>query len=101
MNRFQIPYTFIRSGLGWPGLDAEGTFGVESAVFYRHVRDPLETIVRGEGVYLFDQNGRRYLDAVGGTSVVSIGHGVKEIYEAVGRHAEQIIYAYGATFTNR
>jgi adenosylmethionine-8-amino-7-oxononanoate aminotransferase len=74
---------------------------LESAVFYRNVRSSLECVVRGEGVYLYDRNGQRYLDAVGGTSVVSIGHGVKEIYEAVGRHADQIIYAYNASFTTR
>ena len=35
---------------------------VESGVFYRNVRSSLETIVRGQGVYLYDQAGRQYLD---------------------------------------
>ena len=74
---------------------------VESGVFYRNVRSSLPTIVRGEGVYLYDSEGRRYLDAVGGTSVVSIGHGVKEIYEAVGRNAAEITYAFNGSFTTR
>ena len=74
---------------------------MESAVFYRNLRHPLEQIVRGEGVYIFDAKGRRYLDAVGGTSVVSIGHGVKEIYEAVGREAANITYAFNGHFTTR
>ena len=74
---------------------------MESAVFYRNVKHPLEKIVRGEGVYLYDAKGRRYLDAVGGTSVVSIGHGVKEIYEAVGREAGNITYAFSGHFTTR
>ena len=30
---------------------------------------------RGEGVYLYDEAGRRYLDACGGAAVVTIGHG--------------------------
>jgi adenosylmethionine-8-amino-7-oxononanoate aminotransferase len=72
---------------------------IESPVFYRNVKASLETIVRGEGVYLYDDKGRRYLDAVGGTSVVAIGHGVKEIYEAVGRQAAEIVYAFGGAFT--
>ncbi len=79
----------------------QGAARPESAVFYRQIRDSLDTIVRGEGVYLYDSEGRRYLDAVGGTSVVSIGHGVKEIYEAVGRHADQITYAFNGSFTTR
>ena len=74
---------------------------VESPVFYRNVRAPMDRIVRGEGVYLYDDQGRRYLDGVGGTSVVAIGHGVKEIYEAVGRQAAEIIYAYNGAFTTR
>ena len=41
--------------------------------------------MRGEGAYhLYDARDQRCLDAVGGTSVDSIGHGVKEIYEAIG-----------------
>src|ERR1700692_935710 len=78
-----------------------GSQDLESAVFYRNLKTPLETIVRGEGVYLYDSQGRRYLDGVGGTSVVSIGHGVKEIYEAVGRHAGEITYAFNGSFTTR
>jgi adenosylmethionine-8-amino-7-oxononanoate aminotransferase len=74
---------------------------MESAVFYRNLRNPLDKIVRGEGVYLYDSHGRRYLDGVGGTSVVSIGHGVKEIYEAVGRQAGEITYAFNGSFTTR
>ena len=74
---------------------------MDSAVFYRNLKNPLETIVRGEGVYLYDSKGRRYLDAVGGTSVVSIGHGVKEIYEAVAREAANITYAFSGHFTTR
>lgn len=74
---------------------------MQSAVFYRNLRSSLETVVRGEGVYLFDGRGRRYLDAVGGTSVVSIGHGVREIYQAVGQHADLITYAFNGSFTTR
>jgi adenosylmethionine-8-amino-7-oxononanoate aminotransferase len=74
---------------------------VESGVFYRNIRNKPVTITRGEGVQLFDENGKRYIDAVGGTAVVSIGHGVREIYDAIHRHAHEIIYVYGATLTNR
>ena len=33
-------------------------------------------IERGDGIYLFDESGKRYIDASGGVSVVTIGHGV-------------------------
>ena len=39
-------------------------------------------IVKAEGVYLYDDQGNRILDASGGAIVCSIGHGVDEIVEA-------------------
>lgn len=73
---------------------------MESAVFFRNFKVILPEVDYGEGVYLFDKSGKRYLDAVGGAAVVAIGHGVKEITDAVARHGREIPYAYGATFTN-
>ena len=34
------------------------------------------TITSGDGVYVFDENNKKYLDAAGGVCVVNIGHGV-------------------------
>ena len=39
--------------------------------------------VRGEGCWIIAADGRRYLDASGQAAVVNIGHGVKEIGEAI------------------
>ena len=57
-------------------------------------------LVKGEGVYVFDRNGKRYLDAVGGAGVVTIGHGVKEIAEAMKEQAERISFSYSGAFDN-
>lgn len=56
--------------------------------------------MRGEGCWIEDENGKRYLDAVGGAFVACIGHGVREIGEAMARQAGRIAYVSGATFTN-
>jgi adenosylmethionine-8-amino-7-oxononanoate aminotransferase len=56
---------------------------------------------RGEGVYLFDEQGNRYLDAAGGIAVVNIGHGVAEIAEAAARQARRLAFAYSGTGTSR
>jgi acetylornithine/succinyldiaminopimelate/putrescine aminotransferase len=40
---------------------------------YAHIRLPL-TLVRGEGSYVFDESGARYLDLYGGHAVLSLGH---------------------------
>src|SRR5690606_1185851 len=71
-----------------------------SPVFYRNLAKPPRRIVRGQGVHLFDEDGRRYLDAVGGAAVAAIGHGVEEILDAAAGQAGNIPYVYGASFTH-
>src|SRR5215468_2576806 len=51
-------------------------------------------------MYLRTQAGQRILDAVGGAGTVVIGHGVRDITDAVARHGSEISFVYGATFTN-
>jgi adenosylmethionine-8-amino-7-oxononanoate aminotransferase len=71
-----------------------------SSVFYRKLNRPYSRIVRGEGCWLFDESGKRYLDAVGGAYVANLGHGLREIGEAMARQAGQIAYVNGTAFTN-
>ena len=71
-----------------------------SHVFYRKLTRRYPRIVRGEGCYLFDDAGRRYLDACGGAFVVSVGHGVAEIAAAVGDQARTLGYVNGTAFTH-
>jgi len=49
-------------------------------------------IVAGEGCYLFDQNGKRYIDFVGGWCVGNIGWKRKEVIEAIKKEAERGTY---------
>ena len=73
---------------------------MSSAVFYRDLRAAYESVVSAEGMYLRTQAGQRILDAVGGAGTVVIGHGVRDITDAVARHGSEISFVYGATFTN-
>jgi adenosylmethionine-8-amino-7-oxononanoate aminotransferase len=72
----------------------------ESPLFYRRLDRGFPMAVRGEGVWIFDEEGRRYLDACGGAMVVSAGHGVAEIAEAVASQARRLAYVNGTQFTN-
>lgn len=72
----------------------------EDAVLYRDLKKSYPTVVRGEGVYLYDGDGKRYLDAAGGAAVVTIGHGVREVVRAMAEQAERVAYTYMAQFTN-
>ncbi|MFC1903461.1 aspartate aminotransferase family protein [Chloroflexota bacterium] len=44
----------------------------------------------GEGIYLFDQDGKRYIDFSGGPHVISIGHGNKRVREAMMKQMEKV-----------
>jgi adenosylmethionine-8-amino-7-oxononanoate aminotransferase len=73
----------------------------QSSVFYRKLHRRMPKIVRGQGVFLYDDSGKRYLDACGGAMVASVGHGVKEIADAIGAQAGTLAYVNGTMFTNQ
>jgi adenosylmethionine-8-amino-7-oxononanoate aminotransferase len=52
----------------------------------------MQVIVRGEGQYVYDQNGKRYLDGLAGLFVSQIGHGRTEVAEAGARQAAELAY---------
>jgi len=52
----------------------------------------IPMIVRGEGQYVFDQHGKRYLDGLSGLFVSQIGHGRTDVAEAGARQAGQLAY---------
>src|SRR6476660_3318647 len=52
----------------------------------------IPVFVRGEGPYLFDEHGRRYLDGLSGLFTVQVGHGRADIAAAGARQAEQLAY---------
>ena len=69
-------------------------------VLYGNFDEDYITITRGDGVYVFDENNKKYLDAAGGVCVVNIGHGVKEIQEVVSKQVKELAYTYGGTTDN-
>ncbi|MAU83178.1 MULTISPECIES: aspartate aminotransferase family protein [Gordonia] len=61
--------------------------------FARHgdaIRPPV--ITRGEGVRIFDDRGRSYLDGLAGLFVVQVGHGRDELAEAAARQAKDLAF---------
>lgn len=71
----------------------------QGRVFYRRMAHKYPVIERGEGVYLYDTEGRRYLDASGGPLVVNIGHGVQSVAAALAEQASRVAYVHGNLFT--
>ncbi len=68
--------------------------------FYRELRKQYPVIDRGEGIYLWDKAGRRYIDGAGGMYVVNVGHGVPEVIEAMAAQARRVCFAHVAQFTS-
>ena len=54
--------------------------------------DPVPVVERGEGAFIFDSGGRRYLDALSGLFVVQAGYGRDEIADAADRQMRKLAY---------
>jgi len=52
----------------------------------------LPMIVRGEGAYVYDDAGNRYLDGLAGLFTVQAGHGRRELAEAAARQSEKLSF---------
>ncbi len=68
-------------------------------VFYRNQNWKYPKIERGEGPYLYDVDGKRYLDACSGSAVANIGHGNKEIAEYTKEMMERIAFTHLSRWT--
>jgi len=75
-------------------------FYVMNHVFHRDARVEPPIAVRGEGVYLIDREGRRYLDASGGAAVCCLGYGHRAVIDAVKAQADKLAYAHTAFFSS-
>jgi adenosylmethionine-8-amino-7-oxononanoate aminotransferase len=71
-----------------------------SNVFYRNPGHRYPTGMRGEGVYLYDSEGRQYLDGSGGAAVSCLGHAHPVVIDAIKAQLDRIAYAHTAFFTN-
>jgi adenosylmethionine-8-amino-7-oxononanoate aminotransferase len=59
------------------------------------------TLVRGQGVYVYDDQGRQYLDAIAGIATVAVGYGRRRVAEVVGAQALSLPYAAPNIFGNQ
>ena len=71
-----------------------------SHVFPRHTSQPLPIVLRGEGVYLLDSNGRRYFDGSCGAATSCLGHNDQRVIEAIQSQLETVAYAHTGFFTS-
>jgi len=70
-----------------------------SYVFPRHTKASYPIAAGGEGPYLFDGAGKRYIDASGGAAVSCLGHGHPAVIQAIKDQVDRIAYAHSGFFT--
>lgn len=64
----------------------------QSHLMNTYARQPV-AFVRGEGPYLWDEEGKRYLDAVAGVAVNTLGHGHPGLVKAIADQAASLIHS--------
>jgi adenosylmethionine-8-amino-7-oxononanoate aminotransferase len=69
-------------------------------VFGRHTKVHPPIVASGEGCYLIDKAGKRYLDGSGGAAVSCLGHGDREVIEATKAQLDKIAFAHTGFFTS-
>ena len=72
---------------------------LEQQYFMNTIERVPVTLVRGEGARVWDEDGREYLDFVGGWAVNSLGHCHPVVVEAVAEQAQTLIQASNQFYT--
>ena len=71
-----------------------------SHVFPRHCKSRAPVVARGDGVYLYDQQGKAYLDGSGGAAVSCLGHGDAHVTAAIKDQLDKVAFAHTGFFTS-
>ncbi len=70
-----------------------------SHAIHRNLKNHPPRAVRGEGSYIIDANGNRYLDGCGGAAVSCLGHSHAAVVAAIQKQVEQLPYVHTSFFT--
>lgn len=71
-----------------------------SHIFPRHTRQSPPVAVKGEGCYLIDASGKRYLDGSGGAAVSCLGHSDRTVIDAIKAQVDELAFAHTGFFTS-
>ncbi len=72
----------------------------ETHLLYRNLARAYPMIVTARGCWVYDADGKAYLDGCGGAFVTSLGHGVDEVVEDIARQTRDVGYVSGFSLTN-
>lgn len=68
-------------------------------VFHRAPRASLPYAVRGDGIYVIDDQGQRYIDASGGAAVSCLGHSDETVRQAIHAQVDKLAFVHSGFFT--
>ena len=71
-----------------------------SNIFPRNCKMTLPLAVQGDGVYIIDRTGKRYLDASGGAAVSCLGHSDDKVIKAIKKQVKRLEFAHTGFFSN-
>ncbi|XGI82332.1 aspartate aminotransferase family protein [Enterobacter hormaechei] len=69
-------------------------------IIHRSLRSTPAVAVRAQGAYIFDAQGKQYLDACGGAAVSCLGHAHPDVLAAMHRQIDRLAYAHTGFFTS-
>src|SRR5512136_1378929 len=72
----------------------------QSNVIHFNLKRDIPIVDYGEGIYLIDKDGKRYIDACSGPVAANIGQGVKEVADEMARQATRVAFAYRTQFSS-
>lgn len=70
-------------------------------LFPRSFKEELPLAVRAEGLYIYDEEGNRYIDGCSGALISSLGHGVREVTDAISEQLRTLSFAHPSRWRNR
>ena len=70
------------------------------AVFTRDIHHRYPTAMKAEGMYIYDDEGKTYLDMCGGAAVSCLGHGHPDVLAALHQQLNNLAFAHTSFFTN-
>lgn len=70
-----------------------------SNIFHRAPKTQMPTAVKGDGIYIIDDKGKRYLDGSGGAAVSCLGHSDEDVRAAIKAQVDELAFAHSGFFT--
>ena len=72
---------------------------MSSRILHRQINHAYPVAVGGQGIYIEDAQGKRYIDASGGAAVSCLGHGHPDVTRAMHEQADRLAFAHTSFFT--